>query len=81
MYSAIEYSDNYSKTSRILWEYCNDEPVVANNVDITDFNADNITSLFDLKEKKPYQKLKYLSNFWRTLEMSLINCQINLVLK
>ena len=22
--------------------------------------------------------LKYLSNFWRTLEMSLINCEINL---
>ena len=24
--------------------------------------------------------LKYLSNFWRTLEMSLINCKINLIL-
>ena len=24
--------------------------------------------------------LKYLSNFWRTLEMSLINCEIELVL-
>ena len=24
--------------------------------------------------------LKYLSNFWRTLEMPLINCKINLVL-
>ena len=24
--------------------------------------------------------LKYLSNFWRTLEMSLINCEINLIL-
>ena len=58
MYSAIEYSDNYSKTSRILWEYCNDEPVVANNVDITDFNADNITSLFDLKGKKTILELK-----------------------
>ena len=23
--------------------------------------------------------LKYLSNFWRTLEMSLINCEINLI--
>ena len=23
--------------------------------------------------------LKYLSNFWRTLEMSLINCWINLI--
>ena len=24
--------------------------------------------------------LKYLGNFWRTLEMSLINCEINLIL-
>ena len=24
--------------------------------------------------------LKYLSNFWRTLEMSLINCEANLIL-
>ena len=24
--------------------------------------------------------LKYLSNFWRTLEMPLINCKINLIL-
>ena len=23
---------------------------------------------------------KYLSNFWRTLEISLINCEINLIL-
>ena len=24
--------------------------------------------------------LKYLSNFWRTLKMPLINCEINLIL-
>ena len=24
--------------------------------------------------------LKYLSNFWRTLKISLINCDINLIL-
>ena len=24
--------------------------------------------------------LKYLSNFWKTLEMLLINCEINLIL-
>ena len=24
--------------------------------------------------------LKYVSNFWRTLEMPLINCEINLIL-
>ena len=25
-------------------------------------------------------RLKYLSNFWRTLEMPLINCQVELIL-
>ena len=25
--------------------------------------------------------LKYLSNFWRTLEIPLINCKVNLILK
>ena len=24
--------------------------------------------------------LKYLSNFWRTLEMPLMNCEVNLIL-
>ena len=24
--------------------------------------------------------LKYLSNFWRTLQMSLVNCEVNLIL-
>ena len=27
MYNLIEYSDNYSKKSGILWQYCRDEPV------------------------------------------------------
>ena len=27
------------------------------------------------------KSLKYLSNFWKTLEMPLINCEINLCLK
>ena len=26
MYTLVEYSDNYSKTSRSLWQYYNDEP-------------------------------------------------------
>ena len=26
MYNLIEYSDNYSKTSRSLWKYYKDEP-------------------------------------------------------
>ena len=31
MCDLIEYSDNYSKTSRILWQYCRDVPAVDAN--------------------------------------------------
>ena len=32
------------------------------------------------KDVKIAVPLEYLSNFWRTLEISLINCEINLIL-
>ena len=32
------------------------------------------------KDVKIMVLMKYLSNFWRTLETSLINCEINLIL-
>ena len=32
------------------------------------------------KDVKIAALLKYLSNFWRTFEMPLINCEINLIL-
>ena len=83
MYNLIEYSDNYSTTLAILWQYCRDEPAFANNGDITDFNEGNAgTNLFKIKEKVTCQigdnstnffeimvPLKYLSNFWRILEI------------
>ena len=92
MYNLIEHSDNYSKISGIFWQYCRDELALAANGDINYFNADNpSTNLFKIKEKITTQTgnngtknieimvpLKYLSNFWRTLKMSLINCEINL---
>ena len=31
MYNLIEHSDNYSKTSGSLWQYCKDIPGVDNN--------------------------------------------------
>ena len=34
VYNLIEYSDNYSKTSGSLWQYCKDIPAINNNVDI-----------------------------------------------
>ena len=95
MYNLIEYSDNYSATFGSLWHYYRDEPFLNVDGDITDFLADdnNIAS-FKFKRKivckieehdntknvKPKVPLKYLSNFWRILEISLIDCEINLIL-
>ena len=80
MYNLIEYSDNYSKTSGSLWQYCKEIPAV-NAGDIVDFNGANATDSFNFKTKITGQTdnngridnveimvpLKYLSNFWRTL--------------
>ena len=38
MYNLLECSDNYSKISRILWQYSKDIPAVNNNGNIVDFN-------------------------------------------
>ena len=94
MYNLIEYSDNYSKTSGSLWQYCKDIPAVNNNGNIIDLNGANATDSFNFKTKITGQtdnngkidnvevivSLEYLSNFWRTLEMPLINCKVELVL-
>ena len=44
MFNLIEYSDNYSKLLEILLEYSRDEPALANNSNITDFNEGNASS-------------------------------------
>ena len=84
MYNLIEYSENYSKTSGSLWQYYKDDPN-DNSTDSESFKSNiNITgnSPADghIKGVKIISPLKYLSNFWRTLEMSLINCEVNLIL-
>ena len=96
MFNLIEYSDCYSITSVSLWQYYRDEPFLNANVTIADFLADNNNSIsFEFKTNiagrtendgvkddvlKDYVLLKYLGNIWRTLEMPLINCEINFIL-
>ena len=46
MYNLIESSNNYSKTSGSLWQYCNEIPAIDNDADIVDFNGANTTDLF-----------------------------------
>ena len=43
MYSFIEYSDNYSKTSGNVLQYCKEIPAVNNNGAIVGFNSTNAT--------------------------------------
>ena len=93
MYNLIEYSDNYAKTTGSLWQYCKDIPARNANNNIVAFDANNTTDSFKFKAKITGQTgndgtkdieiivpLKYLCNFWRTLEMPLINCEVNLIL-
>ena len=89
MYNLIEYSDNYSDTSGRLWNFKRDE--IINNADVTN---DNNAPSFKYKANligntgedrikngvKIAVPLKYLSNFWRSLEMPLINCKVELSL-
>ena len=51
MYNLIEYSNNHSKTSGSLWQYCKDIIVVNNNGDIVEFNGANATDSFNLNPK------------------------------
>ena len=91
MYNLIEYSHNYAKTTGSLWQYCKDIPARNNNNAVI-FAENNLTDSFTFKAKITGQTgnngtkdveimvpLKYLSNFWRILQMPLINCEVNLI--
>ena len=77
MYNLIEYSENNSKISGSLWQYYKDDPNdnIANSesfkskVKITGQTPNNGNT----KDVEIIVPLKYLSNFWRTPEMPLIN--------
>ena len=84
MYNLIECSDNYAKTTGSLWQYFRDEP--NNNL----AHSESFKSKIKITGKTPNDdnkkdveiivSLKYLSNFGRTLEMPLTNCEVNLLL-
>ena len=88
MYNLLEYSKNYKKkkTTGSLWNYYRDEPNNPLSCDsepfkyktyITRKTPDNDHVLENVKVVVP---LKHLSNFWRYLDMPLINCEIELIL-
>ena len=94
MYNLLEYSKNYKKTTGSLWNYYRDEPNSStdnNNVTHSILNSKS----FDCKTNfigsrtnnnlikniiKIVSPLKHLNNFWRSLNMSFINCEAELIL-
>ena len=94
MYNLSEYSYNYLDTSGSIWQFKRDEQNM-NNGNPANFTTDDSSffkcksSFFKLltatdngvfKDLKIAVPLKYLSIFWRSLKMPLINCKINLEL-
>ena len=92
MYNLLEYSRNYSKTTRSFLNYNRDEPNSGANNSINysikdsksfDYKASITGKLEGNNKKKEVEivvSLKNLSNFWRALDIPLINCEINLIL-
>ena len=91
MYNLIEYSDNYQDSSATLYQYKRDEPPEANGIaDLTAINSSSFKYKVSLlgdpdvdggiakTSVKVIVPLEYLSNFFRSLEMPLINCKIKL---
>ena len=94
MYNLLEYSKNYIKTTGGLWNYYKDEPnsdTVDNEIKYSiinstsfDYKANFIGSVTHNNLTKNDIKIavlsKYLSNFWKSLKMPLINCEVELIL-
>ena len=91
IYNLIEYSDNYQDSSATLYQYKRDEPPEADAiVDLTTDTSSSFKYKINLLgdpaldgaiaklSVKIVVSLKYLSNFFRSLEMPLINCKIKL---
>ena len=89
----LEYSKNYTKTTRSLWNYYRDvrNSGTEGNINYSIKNSksfDYKTSITGKLEDSNVDKegvgivalLKYLSNFWRTLNIPLINCEVSLTL-
>ena len=89
MYNLIKYSDNYSDTSGSLWGFKRDEINTDANVSTANSSSFKYKSSVIGNTEADGTKngvkiavpLKYLSNFWRSLEIPLINCKVELSLE
>ena len=90
MYNLLEYSKNYRKTTGSLWNYYKDEPNSSTDDDNRNsesfdykpnFMKNGVTNNNLTKnDVKAVVPLKHLSNFWRSLNIPLINYEVELIL-
>ena len=82
MYNLLEYCDNCSMTSGSLWNYnrdeVNDDANENNDAGNYRINNNKMTTSKSFRLDVEVVPLKYLSKFWRFLDLSLINCKIEL---
>ena len=87
MYNLLEYSDNYQDSTGSLYQFKRDKPPddnsnVANNTTSLVYKSKLIKGTDDnnVNNVKLVVPLKYVSNFFRSLELPLVNCKIDLEL-
>ena len=94
MCNLLEYSKNYRKTTGSLWNYYRDEPrnllssnsfkyktsITGNTYNVRDDEEVYDANKVRKNETEVFNPLKHLSNFWRSLNISLINCEVELIL-
>ena len=96
MYNLLEYSKNYRKTIGRLWNHYRDEPSnplssnsesfkYKRSITGNTYNAGAGEEGYDANkvgknETEVFIPLKNLSNFWKSLNIPLINCEVELIL-
>ena len=96
IYNLLEYNKNQRKTTDNLWNYYRDEPsdpfsynsksfryetsITGNTYNAGDGEAGYDPDKVGKNETEIVAPLKHLSNFWRTLNIASISCEIELIL-
>ena len=86
MYNLLQYSKNYRKTTGSLWNCYRDEPSnpFSSNSEFFKYKTNIIGKIPQNNDSSTNARivipLKHLSNFWRSLNIPLINCEVELVL-
>ena len=96
MYNLLEYSKNYRKTTGSLWNHYRDEPsdplssdsksfeyntsITENTYNVGAGEAGYDENKVGKNDTKVVIPLKHLSNFWRSLNITLISCEVEVIL-